>query len=155
MAGREVHIPMGGPPRVERPSPEIYAAMGEDAIFRMLEDFYRRLGDSEIRWMFPKDMVEASKKSGAFFVGLLGGPPLYQQRHGSPMLRARHMPFPIDEDARQVWLATFRETLADAPEKYGFPPEHLPGFDAFLDAFSGWMVNTASPASDTRDQQGR
>ncbi|MFG0274946.1 MAG: hypothetical protein ACF8QF_07810 [Phycisphaerales bacterium] len=154
MSGREVHIPVGGPPRVERPNPEIYARMGEDAIFRMLEDFYLRLAESEIRWMFPDDIVEASKKSAAFFVGLLGGPPLYQQRYGSPMLRARHMPFPIDEDARQAWLATFRETLADAPAKYGFPAEHLPGFDAFLDAFSGWMVNIAPPASDTDGHPG-
>jgi len=152
MPERQIHIPVGGPPRVQRPSPEIYAAMGEDNIFRMLEDFYRELESSEIRWMFPGDMAEASKKSGAFFVGLLGGPPLYQQRHGSPMLRARHMPFPIDERARQVWLGCFRRILEDAPERYDFPAEHIAGFDAFLDAFSGWMVNTAPPSSDSDDE---
>jgi hemoglobin len=76
-------------------------------------------------------------------VGLLGGPPLYHQKYGSPMMRARHMPFPIDEAARQVWLSCFDSVLANAPEKYNFPEEHLPQFREFLVGFSGWMVNTA------------
>jgi len=56
-------------------------------------------------------------------------------------MRARHLPFPIDDQARRVWLACFMKTLDGAPEKYAFPSEHLPGFIQFLDAFSAWMVN--------------
>ncbi|MFZ1400433.1 MAG: hypothetical protein WAS33_26255 [Candidatus Promineifilaceae bacterium] len=140
---RQFYVPPGGPPRVSAPSPEIYAAMGEANIFAMLADFYQQLAESEIRGMFPRDMERASRKSAAFFVGLLGGPPLYQQKYGSPMMRARHTPFPIDEAARQVWLACFDAVLADAPQKYNFPAEHLPTFRDFLVGFSGWMVNTA------------
>ena len=139
---RAVNLTPSGPPQVERPNPAIFQAMGEDAIFRMLADFYDVLAESEIAWMFPEDMRAASEKSAAFFVGLLGGPPLYQQRYGSPMLRARHMPFPIDAHARDVWLACFRRILEDAPDRYGFPPEHMAGFDEFLDKFSTWMVNS-------------
>lgn len=135
--------PPGGPTRVSPPSPEIFAHMGQDNIYQMLEDFYRELEQSSIRFMFPEDMVEASKRSAAFFVGVLGGPPLYQQLYGPPMMRARHLPFPIDEAARQAWLQCFYRVLEDAPQKYNFPAEHLPGFRAFLDGFSGWMVNTA------------
>lgn len=138
---REVYVPPGGPPRVSPPSPEIYAAMGEANIFKMLEDFYGELAQSSLRAMFPQDMVTASHKSAAFFVGLLGGPPLYQQRYGSPMMRARHLPFTIDEAARQEWLACFERVLDQAVETYDFPAEHLPGFRAFLHGFSGWMVN--------------
>lgn len=138
---REVYVPPGGPPRVAPPSQEIYAAMGEAQIFRMLEDFYRELERSALRGMFPADMVAASRKSAAFFVGLLGGPPLYQQRYGSPMLRARHLPFSIDETARQEWLASFDRVLANAEAEYGFPAQHLEGFRTFLREFSGWMVN--------------
>lgn len=141
-----VHVPLGGPPRVAPPSPAIFAAMGEAAVFRMLEDFYAELARSEIRGMFPAEpeaLRAAAHKSAAFFVGLLGGPPLYQQRHGQPMLRARHLPFPIDEAARREWLACFDRVLEDAPARYGFPAEHLQGFRDFLDAFSGWMVNRA------------
>lgn len=136
--------PPGGPPRVAAPSIEIFAHMGQENIFRMLEDFYRELEQSPIRFMFPEDMVAASKRSAAFFVGLLGGPPLYQQRYGPPMMRARHLPFPIDEAARQVWLDCFFRVLDDAPQTYNFPAEHLPGFRAWLDGFAGWMVNTPS-----------
>ena len=140
---REFYVPPGGPPRVNPPSPEVYAAMGEENIFAMLSDFYNQLEASEIRGMFPRDMERASRKSAAFFVGLLGGPPLYHKKYGNPMMRARHLPFPIDEAARQVWLACFDAVLADAPEKYSFPAEHLPTFRDFLVGFSGWMVNTA------------
>lgn len=140
---RQFYVPPGGPPRVSAPSPEIYTAMGEENIFGMLSDFYKALAASEIREMFPRDMERASRKSAAFFVGLLGGPPLYHQKYGNPMMRARHTPFPIDEAARQVWLACFDSVLADAPEKYNFPVEHLPQFREFLVGFSGWMVNTA------------
>ena len=40
-------------------------------IFKMMEDFYRELERSSLRSMFPHDMVAASRKSAAFFVGLL------------------------------------------------------------------------------------
>ncbi len=137
----KLYIPPEGPPQ-QRPSPEIYAKMGEANIFSMLEDFYRELAKSEIRHLFTEDMVEASKKSAAFFVFLLGGPPLYQQRHGPPMMRQRHLPFAIDEAARQVWLQCFHAVLVDADKKYAFPKEHIAEFCQFLDRFSGWMVNT-------------
>lgn len=144
MNERPTYVPPGGPPRVSAPSAEIYERMGLDAIVQMIEDFYRELEKSTLRPLFPEDMVAASRKSAAFFVGLLGGPPLYHQLYGNPAMRARHMPFVIDEAARQEWLRCFDEVLADAPERYNFPAEHLEGFRSFLNGFSAWMVNTAS-----------
>ena len=143
---RSIHVPPGGPPRIERPDPEIYAAMGEAAVFEMLADVYRELERSSIRHLFPDDMQAASERSAAFFVGLLGGPPLYQERYGPPMMRARHLPFAIDASGQRTWLACFDAVLARAPERYGFPTEHMDGFRAFLEAFSAWMINTASKA---------
>jgi hemoglobin len=139
-----VYVPPEGPPQGENPSREIYAAMGEENIFRMCADFYAELERSPIRGMFSEDMPKASEKTAAFLVGLLGGPPLYHQRYGPPQMRARHLPFVIDAYARQIWLDCFRRTLVDAETKYAFPPQHLPGFIAFLEGFSAWMVNTAS-----------
>lgn len=141
---QEIYVPPAGPPRVASPSPDIYAQMGEANINLMIADFYAELEQSAIRFMFPDDLTASAEKSAAFFVGLLGGPPLYHMRYGSPMMRARHMPFPIDEAARQEWLACFNRTLDQAEAKFDFPAEHLPGFRAFLNGFSGWMVNTAS-----------
>lgn len=140
---REFYVPPGGPPRVSPPSPAIYAVMGQDNIFKMMEDFYGELEQSSLRHLFPEDMTAASKRSAAFFVGLLGGPPLYHQLYGPPMMRARHLPFPIDEAARREWLACFERVLGRAVEAYDFPEEHVAGFRAFLEGFSSWMVNTA------------
>ncbi|MCB0065842.1 MAG: hypothetical protein KDD77_01755 [Caldilineaceae bacterium] len=145
MSERAIYVPPGGPPRVAAPDSAIYEQMGLDAIVQMIEDFYAELAQSAIREMFPDDMVAASRKSAAFFVGLLGGPPLYHQLYGNPAMRARHMPFPIDEAARQEWLRCFDAVLADAPARYNFPAEHLAGFRTFLHGFSAWMVNTAPP----------
>ena len=107
----------------------------------MISDLYKELEKSELRRLFPNDMEEASKKSAAFFVGLLGGPPLYVEKYGSPRMRARHLPFEIDERARQIWLGCFDRILEGAEAKYRFPAVHLQGFRDFLTGFSAWMVN--------------
>jgi len=117
--------------------------MGEENIFKMMSDFYQELGKSPIRNLFPSDLEEASQKSAKFFVQVLGGPPLYVIDYGPPRMRARHLPFEIDEKARQAWLACFDKTLENAEKKYNFPPQHLEGFKTFLREFSAWMVNKA------------
>ncbi len=138
---KEFYVPTGGPPQGPGPSREIYAVMGERNIFRMCEDFYAELEKSSIRYMFSDDMQAASKRIAAFLVGLLGGPPLYHRQYGNPMMRQRHIAFPIDEEARQEWLRCFKSVLDNAEYKYNFPADHLPGFIRFLDEFSAWMVN--------------
>ncbi len=140
---RVIYTPPGGPPQGPGPNSEIYGIMGEGNIFKMMSDFYEELEKSEIRRLFPSNMEEASKKSAAFFVTILGGPPLYSERYGPPRMRARHLPFEIDERARQIWLGCFEKTLEGADVKYQFPPQHLEGFKDFLKSFSAWMVNKA------------
>lgn len=141
---REIYVPPMNPGDVPPPPREVFAAMGEAAIERMLEDFYRELeqGSPALRALFPADMVAASRRSAAFFTGLLGGPPRYHERYGNPMMRARHHPFPITVALRDEWLACFERVLAQAPANYGFPAEALPAFREFLTGFSMWMVNT-------------
>jgi hemoglobin len=127
---RVIYTPPTGPPQGPGPSNEIYALMGEANIFEMISDLYREL-------------EKASKKSAAFFVTVLGGPPLYFQKYGPPRMRARHLPFEIDERARQIWLGCFERVLEGAETKYNFPAQHLGGFREFLQGFSAWMVNKA------------
>jgi hemoglobin len=141
---RKVFVPDVNPAEIPGPSREIYAAMGRDNIYRMLEDFYRELGTSPISAMFPKDLVQSSRKSAAFFVQLLGGPQEYTELRGPPRMRARHLPFRITPRAREEWLGCFERVLTSATTDYGFPAEHLDGFRNFLRTFSAWMVNTAS-----------
>lgn len=139
---KQPYVPPLRPNEIPPPPRDVYAQMGEENIRRMLSDFYSELEQSPLRHMFPKDMEAASQKSADFFIGLLGGPPLYHQRHGNPMMRARHLPFAIDMQARQIWLDCFETVLASAEEDYAFPAERLPQFIAFLRGFSHWMVNT-------------
>lgn len=150
-AARPVYVPPSGPPRGPGPSREIYSRMGEANIFRMCEDFYRLLEKTPIRPMFAADMAAESRKLASFLVQISGGPPLYNQNFGQPMMRARHLPFEIDEAARQTWLGCFKKTLEGAAVNYNFPVEHLPGFIAWLEEFSAWMVNTKR--SEVRDQK--
>ena len=140
----EFYTPPEGPPQGPPPDPAIYRAMGEAGITRMLQDFYRGLARSPIAHLFPQGedaLMAAAAKNALFFVGVCGGPPLYAQRIGPPRMRARHLPFAIDEGARRAWLGCWDPVLKDCGANYGFPEEHLPGFRAFLEGFSAWMVN--------------
>ena len=145
---QEIWTPAGGPPQVKPPSGEIYPRMGQDNILAMLRAVYKEIAGSPIRPMFAQDLAASAEKIGLYFVGLLGGPPLYQDRYGPPMLRKRHLPFPIDEPSRAVWLACFDRVLDRAVADFGFPAEHLPGFRHFLHVFSAWMVNVEPEAGE-------
>jgi hemoglobin len=140
-----VYVPPGGPPQVSPPDTRIHSIMGTDNIFALLRDFYKELSQSEISNLFPttpEALEEAADKSACFFTGLFGGPPLFHKLHGPPMLRKRHMPWAIDENAKEIWVKCFKKTLENS-DKYQFPQEYLPGFITFLEGFSGWMINKA------------
>jgi len=138
---RTPYVPNLNPADIAGPSREIYARMGSENLYQMIEAFYRELGSSSIRSMFPEDLVASSRKSAAFFVQLLGGPQEYTERHGPPRMRARHLPFRITPQAQTEWLLCFERVLARAANDFGFPAEHLEGFRQFLKKFSAWMVN--------------
>lgn len=128
-------------PSITMPSNEIFARMGEESITRMISDFYKKLHSSSIRHVFRSQIEVGTQRSAWFFIGILGGPNLFEQNRGEPRLRSRHIPFQISNEQREVWLECFMEVLADAPAKYGFPREHLEGFKKYLTEFSKWMVS--------------
>ena len=43
----------------------------------------------------------------------LVGTPLYVQEFGHPMLRARHLPFPIGDAERDAWMRCMRQALEE------------------------------------------
>lgn len=88
--------------------------------------------------LFPEDLEAASQKSADFFIQVMGGPPLYSQKHGPPRMRMRHMPFPISARARDIWLDCFTKALDELP----FPADLRAEFEEFLNSFSAWMINT-------------
>lgn len=47
-----------------------------------------------------------------FLSGWLGGPLLYLERHGMPMLKENHQSIPINATAMQAWMACMRVALS-------------------------------------------
>ena len=90
---------------------------GEQALFRLVERFYALMDEvpefHAVRKLHPEDLSTSRDKLFMFLSGWLGGPPLYFERIGHPMLRARHLPFPIGKDERDAWLACMRRALED------------------------------------------
>ena len=95
-----------------------YQQLGGDAAVRKLVDRFYDLMDENadaetIRKMHPDDLTESRSKLYEFLSGFLGGPPLYHQNRGHPKLRMRHLPFQIDEPARDAWLACMNQSLSE------------------------------------------
>lgn len=57
-----------------------------------------------IREMHAADLSSARDKLYKFLAGWTGGPQLYIEEYGHPMLRARHLPFVIGEAERDQWM---------------------------------------------------
>jgi hemoglobin len=97
-----------------------YQHMGGEAAVRALVDRFYDLMDTlpeawEIRKLHPQDLSGSRDKLFKFLSGWLGGPPLYQQEYGHPMLRRRHLPFPIDTQARDQWMLCMNQALDEQP----------------------------------------
>ena len=81
---------------------------GTEKIRDLVEKFYDIM-DSDpraagIRDMHAADLTEAREKLFMFLAGWSGGPSLYIERYGHPMLRKRHLPFSIGESERDQWM---------------------------------------------------
>lgn len=84
------------------------AGKGAETIRNLVETFYDTMDTdpkaADLRAIHQPDLTEAREKLFMFLMGWTGGPQLYIERYGHPRLRARHMPFPIDESARDQWM---------------------------------------------------
>jgi len=131
-----------------RPDPAIYAALGTEGVTKLIRAFYLEIGRSPVAHLFPQGeaLMASADNSALFWVTVLGGPDLYEQKHGKPLIRQRHFKFPITPEFRAHWLACWDPVLAIAPATLGFPAEHIPGFRAWINTFSAWIVNTEPEA---------
>lgn len=81
---------------------------GTEPIRQIVEKFYDVMDSdpkaADIRAMHQADMTEVREKLFMFLVGWTGGPQLYIERYGHPMLRRRHLPFLIGESERDQWM---------------------------------------------------
>lgn len=98
----------------------IYEAIGgESAIRRIVCEFYSRVAEHPLlRPLFPDSFDEVAKRQYWFLSQLFGGPKLYMEYRGQPMLRMRHLRFSITENHAHAWLSCMREAL-QAADIYG------------------------------------
>jgi hemoglobin len=84
----------------------IYEAVGGMPTFeRLVDAFYAGVADDPIlRPMYPDDLAPSKRHLALFLAQYFGGPQTYNQERGHPRLRMRHLPFAIDQRARDAWI---------------------------------------------------
>ncbi|OIU72498.1 globin domain-containing protein [Rossellomorea aquimaris] len=126
---------------VEKPKMP-YNLIGEKKLSMLVDAFYSRVSRHDLLApIFPEDLTETARKQKQFLTQYLGGPPLYTEEHGHPMLRARHLPFPITEERAKAWLGCMNDAM-DEVELEGPVRED---FFHRLVLTAHHMVNTEKP----------
>ncbi|BBH24761.1 group 2 truncated hemoglobin YjbI [Paenibacillus baekrokdamisoli] len=99
----------------------IYEAVGEtEGVRRIVEVFYPKVKEHPLLGpLFPEDITPVMDKQALFLSQFFGGPPLYSDQYGHPMMRGRHMPFPITPERAEAWLDCMNRALVDL----GMPEE--------------------------------
>jgi len=94
---------------------------GEKAVKKLVDRFYDLMDEkeevSEIRSMHAKTLRISREKLFLFLSGWLGGPDLYIQKYGHPMLRRRHLPFKIGQSESDQWMLCMNQALDEQVEE--------------------------------------
>jgi hemoglobin len=127
-----------GEPDIRTP----YEQLGGDAKVRELVERFYDLMDFEPRYAALRrahgaSLESAREKLHLFLSGWLGGPPLYTDRFGHPMLRARHLPFAIGTEERDQWMAC----MVQAMEETGVPEDLRTALAGAFFKTADWMRN--------------
>jgi hemoglobin len=90
-----------------------YYLLGErEGIKKLVTTFYGLVSqDPLLSPLFPDELTETAYKQTQFLSQFFGGPPLYTEEYGHPMLRARHMPFPITNTHAKAWIACMERAM--------------------------------------------
>ena len=126
----------------ERDSPTPYDLIGGDGAVRALVERFYDLMELEpayerLRRVHGSSLESAREKLYLFLSGWLGGPPLYTDRFGHPMLRARHLPFSIGEEERDQWMACMAQAMEELEVPRALREGLIPAFYKTAD----WMRN--------------
>ncbi|WP_153124953.1 globin [Peribacillus tepidiphilus] len=89
-----------------------YEAIGQEKLYELIDCFYDKVSKHPLLSpIFPEDLTETARKQKQFLTQYLGGPSLYTEEHGHPMLRARHMPFEVTPARAEAWLSCMSEAM--------------------------------------------
>ncbi|MBS3965409.1 MAG: group II truncated hemoglobin [Methylomonas sp.] len=114
---------------------------GEPAIRSLVDRFYFYMDilpeAQDIRAMHQPSLASAKDKLFKFLSGWLGGPNLFMQEFGHPMLRARHLPFKIGPSERDQWMLCMNKAL----DEMTMEPRLLVNIRTALDQLATHMIN--------------
>ncbi|OKP78353.1 globin [Ensifer adhaerens] len=96
----------------------LYEAIGGDPTVRALTRRFYELMDTlpeaaRCRAVHPPDLSGSGEKFYEYLTGWLGGPPIYVEKRGHPMLRRRHFVAEIGPEERDEWLLCFTRALEE------------------------------------------
>ncbi|MXN50107.1 globin [Shinella sp. AETb1-6] len=102
----------------------LYEAVGGDGGVRALTRRFYQLMDTlpeaaRCRAIHPADLTGSEEKLYEYLTGWLGGPPLYTEKRGHPMLRRRHFDAAIGPAERDEWLLCFVQALEETVPSEG------------------------------------
>jgi hemoglobin len=118
----------------------LYARIGPGKLRQIVQAFYPLVkAEPLLSDLFPDNLSETMDKQEAFLTGFLGGPPLYHQTYGNPMLRYRHRAFPITPTRARAWFQCFTDAVDSVNLEAGVRQELLEAVARTAAA----MVNTA------------
>jgi hemoglobin len=90
---------------------------GEQTLLRLVDRFYFYMDTvpeaQGVRDLHQNGLTSAQDKLFKFLSGWLGGPNLFIEEFGHPMLRARHLPFVIGETERDQWMLCMNKALEE------------------------------------------
>jgi hemoglobin len=117
----------------------LYDLIGEEGFARLIRAFYRQVPDDDILGpMYPAaDIAGAEQRLRDFLIMRFGGPRRYLEQRGHPRLRMRHMPFAIDQTARDRWMALMERALLEA----GLPAAVADALRRFFADTATFMIN--------------
>lgn len=121
----------------------VYAVIGEEGFTGLVAAFYRQVPhDDVLDPMYPKeDREDAEQRLRDFLIYRFGGPQRYIEERGRPRLRARHLPFRIDQAARDRWMHLMNNAFAEA----ALPAAAETILRTFLEQMATFMINHAEP----------
>jgi hemoglobin len=119
----------------------IYQLLGEECLRAIVAGFYRRVPQDPILGPMypPHDLAGAEHRLRSFLTYRFGGPPDYLRERGHPRLRMRHMPFVIDQRARDRWMALMMAAVDEQPAA----APHRAYLETFLGDIATFLMNSA------------
>ena len=119
-----------------------YALLGgESKVFALVDHFYDLMDQTPeyyaIRKLHPASLDGSREKLKLYLSGWLGGPNLYIEQFGHPRLRARHLPFAIGINERNLWLACMFSAMEEVGVEEPLKTRLMESFYGAAD----WMRN--------------